>query len=272
MYEAASGKQSTSKGDLSTIKLNVCSKCNNTVDKYIEYDNFILFIDILLLNAGAFRHLIFNVLEDEEVYYRHVSEHQCADTGGGAGAGAGTGEDHRTKSKLWRAVRRHRKFLRLYTVCVLFEVYLSWAYEERNLPLDVLEAVRGRHSVGSAVGAGYVRVYLLYLARCVAGSAVMQVLVAAVVVAFYGHSGHAPPAGWQSVGMVVVVTQAVKLLPVVMLIWPYESQVPVQIVRCLGNCYTVEGLRIVLGCPRTVAAAAVVLALSTKMLLRFLCG
>ena len=34
-------------------------------DKYIEYDNVILFLDIMLLKPQAYRHLMYNITESE---------------------------------------------------------------------------------------------------------------------------------------------------------------------------------------------------------------
>lgn len=45
------------------IQLTDCPYCQETVDKYVEIDNVLLFIDLLLLKAGAYRHLVFNALE-----------------------------------------------------------------------------------------------------------------------------------------------------------------------------------------------------------------
>ncbi|CAN8000104.1 unnamed protein product [Ixodes hexagonus] len=43
------------------LKLSRCSKCNHTVDEYIEMELSIVFIDAVLQKLEAYRHLIFNV-------------------------------------------------------------------------------------------------------------------------------------------------------------------------------------------------------------------
>ena len=35
-------------------------KCNEVADKYIEYDSIIIFLDILLLQRPAYRHILIN--------------------------------------------------------------------------------------------------------------------------------------------------------------------------------------------------------------------
>lgn len=47
------------------IKLTICEVCGKVVDKYIEYDNVILFLDLLLLKPQAYRHLSYNMVETE---------------------------------------------------------------------------------------------------------------------------------------------------------------------------------------------------------------
>uniref|UniRef100_A0A8C4Q341 Protein ARV n=1 Tax=Eptatretus burgeri TaxID=7764 RepID=A0A8C4Q341_EPTBU len=52
------------------IKLAMCGKCSNPVDKYVEYDPAIILIDVLLFKAQAFRHIIFNT---ETNFYWKIS-------------------------------------------------------------------------------------------------------------------------------------------------------------------------------------------------------
>ncbi|KAK7103542.1 protein ARV1-like [Littorina saxatilis] len=42
------------------IKISHCNKCNEVADKYIEYDGVIIFLDILLLQRPAYRHILIN--------------------------------------------------------------------------------------------------------------------------------------------------------------------------------------------------------------------
>lgn len=45
------------------IRLTVCSKCKRFADKYIEYENVLIFIDLLLLRPQAYRHMLYNQLD-----------------------------------------------------------------------------------------------------------------------------------------------------------------------------------------------------------------
>lgn len=42
------------------IKIEHCSKCKKVVDKYIEFDPTLIFLDLLLLRTAAFRHVLCN--------------------------------------------------------------------------------------------------------------------------------------------------------------------------------------------------------------------
>ncbi|KAH8360505.1 protein ARV1 isoform X1 [Drosophila serrata] len=43
-----------------TLKTTHCEKCHQITDKYIEFEEFIILIDALLLDSFAFRHIIYN--------------------------------------------------------------------------------------------------------------------------------------------------------------------------------------------------------------------
>ncbi|KAH8295826.1 hypothetical protein KR018_010638 [Drosophila ironensis] len=51
-----------------TLKTSHCEKCHKTADKYIEFEEFIILIDALLLDSCAFRHIIYN--GDFKLYWK----------------------------------------------------------------------------------------------------------------------------------------------------------------------------------------------------------
>ncbi|KRK02191.1 protein ARV1 isoform X2 [Drosophila yakuba] len=51
-----------------TMKATQCDKCHKITDKYIEFEEFIILIDALLLDSCAFRHIIYN--GDFKVYWK----------------------------------------------------------------------------------------------------------------------------------------------------------------------------------------------------------
>ncbi|CDK28430.1 unnamed protein product [Kuraishia capsulata CBS 1993] len=98
------------KGD--HIKLTVCDVCHKVADKYVEYDNVLLFIDLMLLKQQAYRHLIYNHLVNQT--------NQC------------TFVNNPESTAKVSFIRKYDKTLRLLVLVLLFEVYLTWAYEEKN--------------------------------------------------------------------------------------------------------------------------------------------
>ncbi|XP_033158089.1 protein ARV 2 isoform X2 [Drosophila mauritiana] len=51
-----------------TMKTTQCDKCHQITDKYIEFEEFIILIDALLLDSCAFRHIIYN--GDFKLYWK----------------------------------------------------------------------------------------------------------------------------------------------------------------------------------------------------------
>ncbi|XP_046571183.1 protein ARV1-like [Haliotis rubra] len=45
------------------IKISHCSSCDEVVDKYIEYEPVIIYLDALLLKLPAFRHILINTVQ-----------------------------------------------------------------------------------------------------------------------------------------------------------------------------------------------------------------
>ncbi|KAH3915714.1 hypothetical protein HBH56_078580 [Parastagonospora nodorum] len=76
------------------VRLTQCPSCKNFADKYVEHDFIVLFIDLVLIKAEVYRHLLFNRL--------------------------GTSDE-----------KFDRSILRLGVLLLLFDVYLTWARIEK---------------------------------------------------------------------------------------------------------------------------------------------
>jgi transcription elongation factor Elf1 len=48
------------------IRLMQCENCGKFCDKYVEFDLTILFIDMILLKATAYRHLVYNRIQYDQ--------------------------------------------------------------------------------------------------------------------------------------------------------------------------------------------------------------
>ncbi|RMZ86645.1 hypothetical protein DV736_g6133, partial [Chaetothyriales sp. CBS 134916] len=81
------------------VRLTQCPNCKRFADKYVEHDFVVLFIDLVLIKPQVYRHLLFNRLG-------------TADTKAGVS-------------------RIDPSILRLGTLLVLFDVYITWARIEK---------------------------------------------------------------------------------------------------------------------------------------------
>lgn len=105
------------------IRLSPCQHCNSIADKYIEYDNVLLFIDLILLKPTAYRHTIYNVFlaPNKEPFAQALKRTQS-----------------QTVKPLTNEASRsqHNQLtplvFRLGILMMLFEVYITWAYQEKG--------------------------------------------------------------------------------------------------------------------------------------------
>lgn len=104
------------------IQLTDCPFCQEIVDKYVEIDNVLLFIDLLLLKPGAYRHLVFNSLELHLAKYpKGKTLKNCRSL-----------YDH-VQVLIFNVKNWFCKFDRLNRLWLLllsFEIYLTWVTEE----------------------------------------------------------------------------------------------------------------------------------------------
>lgn len=134
----------------SHIRLSLCEHCNNVADKYIEYDNVLLFIDLILIKPGAYRHTIYNVFLASSSNMRKVmapktklnrsttspsapalslsaSNLQQSVTGNSSCLQIPGSGSERSRSIMFTPL-----IFRLGILMLLFEVYITWAYQEKS--------------------------------------------------------------------------------------------------------------------------------------------
>lgn len=198
------------------IKLTQCSRCQNIADKYIEYDHVLLFIDVLLLKKGALLHLA-NLIE------KLITETQ--------------------PRTWWQCYTPHA---RVYIMAVLFEVYLQWATAERAS--DPLPLTREALTHLLFFQYGY------FMLNSVVQH-VVQVVVITRLFAWLGWGSN----GNKYVGetyqrcyfmrvliMAILVTTAIKLFPIISLIWPYDAiAIPTLVTQLIGIATLTEALHLV---------------------------
>lgn len=56
------------------VKLTRCSTCHKVADKYIEYELFLVIVDVILHRKAAIRHLLFNRWDSNQVKVQHATK------------------------------------------------------------------------------------------------------------------------------------------------------------------------------------------------------
>uniref|UniRef100_A0A0L0P7Q9 Protein ARV n=1 Tax=Candidozyma auris TaxID=498019 RepID=A0A0L0P7Q9_CANAR len=216
------------------IQMTVCPKCGKLADKYIEFDYVILFLDVLLLKPQAYRHLAFNVVEESLFFITDDIPF----------------------------FERYKKLLRYATLTILFEVYLNWAYEERN---DIHSVI-----VAQILQKPIPLQYMFFIFQQLAERIVLCVLIDKLLRTFAGwgrnpnrnlpekfHRGY-----FVSVLLLTVfMSLSIKCIPIIMLIWPYDNpQVASVVVDILGLANTIEALRLIVGSSYILISTIVIVA------------
>uniref|UniRef100_K3X3J6 Protein ARV n=1 Tax=Globisporangium ultimum (strain ATCC 200006 / CBS 805.95 / DAOM BR144) TaxID=431595 RepID=K3X3J6_GLOUD len=48
------------------VRLAICGACNEVADKYVEYENILLFLEVMLLKPQVYRHMLYNLPDPME--------------------------------------------------------------------------------------------------------------------------------------------------------------------------------------------------------------
>lgn len=218
------------------IKLTICSKCGRVADKYIEFDNVILFLDIMLLKPQAYRHLTYNITESEllkdEATHKGYVKHNTS---------------HSIVFSLKRSILRYRALIRFVTVMILFEVYLTYAYEERKDKHSIIMAFILDQEIHYQ--------YLFFILKLILEEATLNFSIQ-----YFSHKFFR----WGSIEsknineqfqngyrryvllVSVLVSSSIKLFPILMLIWPYDrTTISTTIINVIGFLNTTEALKLV---------------------------
>lgn len=208
----------------SYITLTICSKCNNVADKYIEYDNVLLFIDLLLLKPQAYRHLAFNLTEEQLLANVNGSRFQ-----------------------------RYHLVIRLFMIFILFDVYLIWAHEERKPFHSPAMQILLTQPV-------YLQ-YLFFILRLVGEIAGHSFLMLSLCDVFTKWGENVPQIniprrlqrGYMSAVLLIVllVSNSIKLFPILMLIWPYDASTEsLFIINIIAFITSLEAVSMTIGASR----------------------
>lgn len=237
------------------IKLIVCSECGNLADKYIEFDNVLLFLDVLLLKPQAYRHVAYNLVE-QGIF------------------GQSEGEED---ASLTQTVPQYRQLARYFVLSILFEVYLKWANEEKNEHHSLLMDIVLEQSNTWQ--------YLFFISLLLVERVTLCLLLCVMYRNFllWGKKPNTNlPEQFQKSYYICVLIVAilmsliVKCLPIMMLIWPYDNaSVASTVVDVVGVFNTIEALKIItnssyLSSITIVAISAIVLVVVKYFVLSYL--
>lgn len=226
------------------IRLSICPKCSRVADKYIEFDETMLSIDIVLLKGPAYRHLAYNVTEAEM-----------------------------RKDNTGSFLERYKMILRLVVMVMLFEVYLTWAYEEKQrLHSLVISYILQQKIIPQ---------YLFFLLKLVIEQALFNLSIQ-VMLRRYLRWGVAEDSTSYGFGYntcvlltAVLVSSSVKLFPILMLIWPYDGVTILSwLINLAAVLSTIEALKLVVRRLYISITAIVLLSVIAQQLLSkvLLCG
>lgn len=220
------------------IRLTTCPNCGLVVDSYVEFDLVILFLDLMLWKPQAYRHLAYNTVE--QMFQNN-------------------------KEKL--ALERYRHLIRHAFLTILFEVYLNWAYEEKSERNSEMI----QHVLLAMVPLQYGYFIVRQIVERVSLFWFMDVLFG--MTGWAKGNGNLPldlQRGYHRLVLLVTVLMslAIKCLPIIMLIWPYDSSVVASVVvDVMGILSTIEALRIVTGTGYVVSGFVVGVSMSMLYLL-----
>lgn len=219
------------------IRLTVCPNCQNVVDKYVEQDPVLLFIDLLLLKPGAYRHLAFNKLEV------HLSKYPEYDS---------VSKYSKLREKWLAAIRnlhiwynKYNQLIRLWIFIITFDVYLSWINDEKRYQKFFHEGTNPARLVLHAFFDG--SPILQYVFFC--SSIVLELLFLS-----YGFQfALIKKWGWGAelkfakdiISYTIILSYGAKIFPILALIWPYDALLSTVIIKFIANFYIIESLRIV---------------------------
>lgn len=202
------------------IKLTLCSQCGSVVDKYIEYDNVLIFLDIMLLKAQAYRHVTYNAVESALFYDKGQS-----------------------KISWWK---RYKQIIRIVLMVILFEVYLTWAYEEKkshhSLLMKYLLEERPHFQYATFIFKQVCQQFLFHF--------IIQLVLRGGL--GWGADGNKSLPKQHQFGYntcvlltIVLISSSIRLLPILMLIWPYDqTSVSNTVITFVGLLNTVDAIRI----------------------------
>ncbi|KAF2455194.1 Arv1 protein [Lineolata rhizophorae] len=215
------------------VRLTQCPRCKGFADKYVEHDFVVLFIDLVLIKPQVYRHLLFNRLGREDD-------------------------------------RFDPSIIRLGTLLLLFDVYLTWARIEKassppsshstSLSSPFSPSVSSSSPISTGGGPPtstnplfatqplFVQ-YLFFLFLCAAETVAFHLPIRllcasrARAIPLLPHYPHPVP-----LSTALLVSSCTKLFPLLLIIWPYDLPSSASAVSWAVIVNNVAALEILLDC------------------------
>lgn len=202
------------------IHATKCSCCKQFADRYIECDNLLVIIDLILLRPGVIRHVVFNANIDGK-----YPPNLCA--------GKSREEEHQQAEHLQTKYGVSATVARLLILVTLFDVYVQWGIYEKSNDSRVLEFLSSRHPFAQ---------YLLFLCYSVSQTVALHYTVRKLARILIGWKDGS------SISTALMICSFFKLLPILTFIWHYDIPFVGKVVRYVVLVSMVEVLSITIDC------------------------
>lgn len=225
------------------IQLTDCANCHRVVDSYVEFDNVLLFIDLLLLKPGAYRHLVYNSLDYKLSMYV------------GSKPSDGTNSPWLPSAfyKIRNWLIKYDKLNRVWLLLIAFEIYLTWVIEERSYALNARSIRNGAvfridPMMNRIFSWDPLQQYLYFAFYCLLDISIFHNLTRYCIV-HWSHWGREVRNAKDILSYAILLSYGAKIFPILMLIWPYDTVFSMNIIKCVAHLYIVESLKIVTNLP-----------------------
>lgn len=220
------------------IRLTDCPQCSHIVDKYVEFDAVLLFIDLLLLKQGAFLHTAVNRLE------LHLAKFHKWDRS----TASGSTLSQRIKI-LWNNMQnwlmKYDKLNRLQIFIVTFEVYLHWmAAETQMLKYQSVFHVADKLMIREILNSSIWRQYTFFFLQVIIEMLVLHFVFCHLLIKYWKWNA-TYKIRHDIIHYTITIANSAKIFPILMLIWPYDTLLSTTIIQMLANIYIIEAVHIV---------------------------
>ncbi|GAV52902.1 hypothetical protein ZYGR_0AI01840 [Zygosaccharomyces rouxii] len=225
------------------IQLTDCSHCQKVVDRYVEFDNVLLFIDLLLLKPGAYRHLVYNSLDHNLSLYVESKPPENGPL---------------LRLRIWfHAIKnwlvKFDKLNRVWLLLIAFEIYLTWVIEERSFTVgfqlnEYGEIINNSLMMDRVFSWDPLNQYIYFTIYCVFDIWIVHNLTRFFIMNWL-RWGQEVRNARDVLSYAILLSYGAKIFPILMLIWPYDTVFSMNIIKCVANLYIIESLKAITNLP-----------------------